>query len=103
MADVREGKGGLASVTHYHDEQARTIEYETDGRMSLSEVVSLLGHLNNDYQRPWINSFYYSYGHDNRTRMVITVTNDRPHNVNVGRNAPTGESGAATRGSTGSD
>lgn len=75
-------------MTWYYEDQARTTDYSTDGRMSISEVIGLLQHLNShdgSIQRPWIDSFHYRYDETSNKSYVSLVTmNDRPHNANVG-------------------
>lgn len=67
-------------MSYYYEGQERTTDYRTDGRMSVSEMISLLSHLNSEAQRPWIESFAYRYDENgNRSDLVITTTNDRPH------------------------
>lgn len=65
---------------YYYDGDSRTIEHRVTGRMGLNELISLLQHLTNDFQHPWMTDFRYFYDvEQNETFIRISVTNDRPH------------------------
>lgn len=86
-------------MTYYYEGQKRFTECSTDGRMSISEVISLLNHLNDvaSYERPWIDTFEYVYDEqNNRTHIALVTCKDRPHDVAGTRSA--GESRGATDG-----
>lgn len=68
-------------MSYYYEGQKRFLEFSTDGRMSVSEVVSLLSHLNSEqYERPWIDTFEYVYDeNENKTTIALVMCRDRPH------------------------
>lgn len=67
-------------MSYYYEGQTRSTDVSTDGRMRISELVSLLQHLNSETQQPWVDSFHYRYDETgNKTYVSLVTCIDRPH------------------------